>query len=179
MKKTIALLTALCLLISVAAAAAAETAAPAEPVAIHNGTTFGMTPEEVIAAEGNARFERDMERTFAVTFSELEYENLDFDGVRCDITYRFVDNALVAAQMHFGDFRMNAQQLVATLTAAFGEPAPLDPAELGNAVYAVDDEGRPEFGAVAFTHGDMMIVVEQDEDDIDVTYLNLAAAYVR
>ena len=177
MKKLLALLTVLCLIIA-AVAAFAENDGVA-PVTVRNGVTFGMTPDQVIAAEGNARFERDIERTWGPTFTEIEFENVNDNGMRADVKYFFVDNALVAVRMNYSTRQVSFREMLDRLAAVYGEPAALDAAALGNAVFAVDDDGRPEYGAMAFTAGDAVIVVEQDEDDIDVTFLDLTAAYVR
>ena len=42
----------------------------------------------------------------------------------------------------------------------------------------MDDDGRLEGKAEAIVSGNLMIVIEQDEDDIDVTFVDLNAAYV-
>ena len=177
-KKLIALLTALCLLASIAAVAAAE---PAEnvPFTINKGITFGMNQNDVAAAEASPVCERDVEHTRVATFDELEFENTDVDGVRADVSYFFMNNALVAARMNFERRDISYDALLAKLTAAYGEPAALDAALLGNGLYVVDDDGRPEFGAVVFMVGDVAIVLERDEDDMDVTFLDLTADYIR
>ena len=43
----------------------------------------------------------------------------------------------------------------------------------------MDDDGRPEAKAKLWNGGDVMIVVEQDEDEVDVTYLDATAAYLK
>ena len=72
MKKIFAMLTVLCLLCSTAALA--ENAAP---FTFRNGISFGMTENEVLAAEGNVRFERDREHIRGgLMFDELEIEHI-------------------------------------------------------------------------------------------------------
>ncbi len=180
MKKLFALLTVLCLL-TAAAAALAETAPGAEavPFALRNNITFGMTTDQVIAAEGAARYERDTEHTDAVTFEQIEYDDVADQGYSIDLEYYFVNNELVAMRGSVEKRQISWQQAVDALTERYGEPAPLDATDLGKAVYALDDDGRPEPGALVFTVGDVRIVLEQDEDDIDVTFLDMAALYVR
>ena len=65
--------------------------------------------------------------------------------------------------------------------AAFGEFSELDLALIGNGIYAVDDDGTPEKNTLAIRNGDEMAVLELDEegDDIDVTFVDLTAAYIK
>ncbi|MBQ6324753.1 MAG: hypothetical protein IJI26_01645, partial [Clostridia bacterium] len=77
------------------------------------------------------------------------------------------------------DKAVSYDEIDKTLTAAYGEGADLDVKALGNGVYAVDDEGRPEAKAKLWNGGDVLVVVEQDEDDVDVTYLDAVAAYLK
>ena len=43
----------------------------------------------------------------------------------------------------------------------------------------MDDDGHPEGLVEAAVNGNVMVVIEQDEDDIDVTFIDLTAAYIR
>ena len=49
---------------------------------------------------------------------------------------------------------------------------------LANGIYAVDDDGKLEGKAAAVVSGDLMVVIEEDEDEIEVTYVDLTAAYI-
>ena len=60
----------------------------------------------------------------------------------------------------------------------YGEAKELDQTVLANGIYAVDDDGKIEGKAVAITVGDMMIVIAEDKDEVEVTYLDLTAAYI-
>ncbi len=177
MKKLLALLTALCLL-TAAAAAFAETPAP-EAFTLPNGITFGMTRDQVIAAEAGKFFEQDRSRTFAVVFEELEYDHVTFNGVPADVQYLFVDDALVAVKVQVDTRNVPYAKLMEDLKAQYEGAVPADLAQLGNGVFAVDDEGRPEFNTAAFLLDNVMIVVELDEEDIDVTFVDLSAGYIR
>ena len=175
MKKIIAVLTVLCLILSMAALAE-ETSV----FAFRNGVLFGMTQKDVIATEGDARYEVDTENTKGpVTFTEVEYENVDIEGTKADVTYMFVEDALVAIRVDYDDKAMSYDEIDKTLTTAFGDGANLDVKVLGNGVYAVDDDGTPEAKAKAWVSGDIMIIAERDEDDTDVTYLDMTAAYLK
>jgi len=170
-----------CMLLTGAAVLAAEAPAQTEaaPFTVR-GMTFGMTLEQVIAAETAGRYELDNERTLGpVTFTKLEYEDVRENGVPCDVNYLFVNDLLVAAKINYDTDDIGFDQLKADLTRLYGESAGLDTAALGNGIYAVDDDGRSESKVEAWTSGDVMIVLEKDDDDLDVTYVDLAASYIK
>ena len=175
MKKLMAAAMALVLAIGMTAALAEET-----PFMIRNNVTFGMNMDDVIAAENSRRYEIDSERTRGrVEFWELEYEHMTENGVQTDIHYLFVGNELVAVRFNYEAWGISYQQLKADLTAKYGEFGALDRTLLGNGIYAVDDDGRPEGRVEAAVSGNVMVVIEQDEDDIDVTFIDLSAAYIK
>lgn len=174
MKKFFAVLTVLCLVLSMAALAEKVT------FTFHDGVLFGMPQKDVVAAEGNAPHEVETEHTLGpVTFTEVEYENVAIDNIKADVKYMFVEDTLVAIRVNYDDNAVSYDEIDKTLTAAYGEGADLDVKALGNGVYAVDDEGRPEAKAKLWNGGDVLVVVEQDEDDVDVTYLDAVAAYLK
>ncbi len=43
----------------------------------------------------------------------------------------------------------------------------------------MDDDGRPEGRVEAAVSGNVMVVLELDEDDIDVTFIDLNAGYIK
>ena len=182
MKKLAAVLMVLCLLCA-AFSAFAETAAATEETTLSNGVKFGMTEDEVIAIEGNPR-ERDIDHTYGpVTFEELEYEHVPdprFDNKPVDRKYLFVDGKLVAVRIDI-DTRDVPYETVKKSLAAAAEFGPLDTVLIGNGIYAVDDDGRPERSVVALADGNTMVVLELDDDgeDIDVTIVDLTASYIK
>jgi hypothetical protein len=60
----------------------------------------------------------------------------------------------------------------------YGEAAEPDLAVLANGIYAVDDDGRLEGKAAAIIADNMMVVIEEDEDEVEVTYVDLTAAFI-
>ena len=175
MKKFFAVLTVLCLVLSMAALAETVTV-----FTFRNGVLFGMPQKDVVAAEGKDPHEVDTENTHGpVTFTEVEYEDVKIDDIKADVKYLFVEDALVAIRVNYDDKAVSYDEIDKTLTAAYGEGANLDVKALGNGVYAVDDDGRPETKARLWNGGDVLIVVEQDNDDVDVTYLDATAAYLK
>ena len=175
MKKLLAVLTVLCLIFSMAVMAEGES------FTIRNGGQFGMTQDEVTATEGDARYEVDNERTLgSVTFTEVEYENATIGDGKGDVTYLFLDNKLVAIRVDFDKKANNFEAAEKYLTETFGEGQDLDLKTLGNGVYAVDDDGHPEAKAKAWTGDGFTVVLEEDDDgDIDVTYVDMNADYIK
>ena len=175
MKRFFAVLTVLCLVLSMAALAETVTV-----FTFRNGVLFGMPQKDVVAAEGKDPHEVDTENTLGpVTFTEVEYEDVKIDDIKADVKYMFVEDALVAIRVDYDDKAVSYDEIDKTLTAAYGEGVDLDVKALGNGVYAVDDDGRPKAKARLWNGGDVLIVVEQDDDDVDVTYLDATAAYLK
>ena len=170
-------LAALFVLIAVCVTAAAWSEGNA--FTFRNGITFGMNMDDVIAAETVQYHEIDNERTHGpVDFAELEYESVQENGSRADLTYLFVGNELVAIRVNYEGRSVRYDQVKADLTAKYGAASAADLTALGNGIYAVDDDGRLDGRAEAIVSGNVMIVMEQDEDDVDVTFVDLNAAYV-
>ena len=184
MKKLIAVLAVLCLLCA-SVAALAEAPAAEEPVAFANGIKFGMDQNDVIAIEG-VPHDMDYDHTAgAVVFSKLEYKNVPdtlFDGAAVDKKYLFVDDKLVAICFDI-EVRSIAYEKVLEAVAAKGELGELDYGILGNGIYAIDDDGTPEANMVSYTdtvHNILIIVeLDKDGDDIDVTILDMNADYLK
>ena len=173
MKKILAIVTVLAMVFT-----AATVLAEGNAFTFRNGVTFGMNMDQVMATE-TGRYEIDSEHTRgAVTFAELEYEHVTVDDKPADLTYLFVGNELVAIRVNLEEYATTFDQAKADLSAKYGECAPVDLAKLGNGIYAVDDDGRPEFGAESAVQGNVAVVLELDEDDIDVTFVDLAAGYI-
>ena len=173
MKKILAIVTVLAMVFT-----AATVLAEGNAFTFRNGVTFGMNMDQVMATE-TGRYEIDSEHTHgAVTFAELEYEHVTVDDKPADLTYLFVGNELVAIRVNLEEYATTFDQAKADLSAKYGECAPVDLAKLGNGIYAVDDDGRFEGRAEAIISGNVMIIIEADEEDVDVTYIDLNAAYI-
>ena len=173
MKKILAIVTALTMVFAVATVLAEENA-----FTFRNGITFGLNMDQVMATE-TGRYEIDSEHTRGpVTFDELEYEHVSVNDKPADLTYLFVGNELVAIRIDLEEYAATFDQVKADLTAKYGESAPVDLAMLGNGIYAVDDDGRFEGRAEAIISGNVMIIIEADEEEVDVTYVDLNAAYI-
>ncbi len=174
MKKLIALLAALCLVLS-CAALAEETV-----FTVRNNVTFGDNMEKVIASESVPYEEIERENTRGpVSFTEVEYEKVTENNVPADVKYLFVDDALAAVKINYDTRDITPSRLREKLTGLYGPSAPLDLTLLGSGVYALDDDGRPEKNAEAWTAGNVMIVLEQDDDDLDMTFIDLSAPWIK
>ena len=175
MKKTFSILLALALILTAAASLAEGT-----PFSFRSGVTFGMSMNDVIAAETVRYDEIDRDRTHGpVEFIELEYEHITENGVRADLKCFFAGDALAAIRVSYETRDISFRQVEADLTAKYGAAVPVDLNLLGNGIYAVDDDGRLERNAEAILFGNVMIILEQDGDDIDVTFVDLNASYIK
>ena len=173
MKKILAIVMALAMVFTAATVLAEENA-----FTYRNGVTFGLNMDQVMATE-TGQYEIESEHTRgAVRFDELEYEHTTVDGKPADLTYLFVGNELVAIRVSLEEHAATFDEVKADLTAKYGESAPVDLAKLGNGIYAVDDDGRLEGRAEAIISGNVMIIIEADEEDVNVIYIDLNAAYI-
>jgi len=147
--------------------------------AFETGAAFGMTMAEVIAAIGSAAYEIDTEHTHGpVTFTELEFENTSVDGKFADEHYMFVDDELVAIRICFEEGAVTFDQARQDLTAIYGEFTDLDLSKLGNGIYAVDDDGKLKGKAVSAVTDDFMVVIVEDGNEVEVTYIDVTAAFL-
>ena len=100
------------------------------------------------------------------------------NGMHADEHYLFVGNELVAIRVCFDKKAVSFDEAVARVSGMYGEAADVDLAVLANGIYAVDNDGKLEGKAAAVVSGDLMIVIEEDEDEVEVTYIDLTAAYI-
>ena len=140
MKKAIAALLALCLMLS-----AAALAGEAAPFTIREGITFGMSRNDLTAALNGVRYEIDKEDTrIGLIFTQVEVEHTTVNGLRADVQYLLLSDRLAAVRVEYDDDRGVYDQVRSLLTGTYGEASAVDAAALGNAIYAVDDDGRLE-----------------------------------
>lgn len=178
MKKALATLLALTLVMTVAATAAlAEESAP---LAFTNGVQFNMDMDQVMQLVNQPNPEIDKERTRgSVEFWELEYEHIiGGDGLNADIKFIFVGNSLVAIHYDMED-GSNYESVKETLVKTYGETIPFDAAKIGNGRFVIDDDGDLKDCKEMIVRDDVIVVLEQDHDgDMDVTILDPTAAYI-
>ena len=178
MKKVLATLLALTLMMTVAATAALaeESAAPTFTA----GVQFNMDMDQVMQLVNLPNPEIDREKTRGtVEFWELEYEHVfSGDGINGDVKFIFVGNSLVAIHYDLEE-RTSYEAIKDILVKTYGEAVPFDAANIGNARYVIDDDGDLKDCKEMIVRDDVIVVLEQDNDgDMDVTILDPTAAYI-
>lgn len=180
MKKLIATLVALMMVLGVAACALAEEETKQTLV---GNVQFDMDMDQVmqqvesLLTTTKKEIETNMRGT--TEFYELEYEDVvDADGFTADIKYLFVGNGLVAVHLDMADGTDYAK-VKSDLTADGSEAVPFDAAKIGNGKFAIDDDGDLKDCKEMIELEGLTIILEQDKDgDVDVTFLNPAATYI-
>ena len=177
MKKMIAALLTLALVFAVAMTAQAE-----EPATwkFMNGIEFNMDMDQVmeLAALPNPEIENHKMRG-PTEFYELEYDKVtDAIGLTAEFKFFFVGNGLVAIHADCID-GTDYSSVRETLAGTFGEAVPFDAAKIGNARFVIDDDGDLKDCKEMIEADGLTIVLEQDhEGDVDVTFLDMTAAYI-
>ena len=176
MKKLIAVLTALTLVIGMTAALAEGNAAPA----FIGGVQFNMDMNQVmqLLKLPNPEMEKEYNRGVP-DYSELEYENVTGDdGHTADIRFSFAGGSLVAIHLDMAD-GTPYEDIKADLSRVYGAAVPFNAAKIGNARYVIDDDGDLKNCKEMIEADGVTIVLEQERDgDIDVTFFDPAAAYL-
>ena len=181
MKKLIATLVALMMVLGVAACALAEE--ETKPTIVGN-VQFDMDMDQVMQQVESllttTKKEIEGPKMRGITeFYELEYEDVvDADGFTADIKYLFVGNGLVAVHLDMAD-GTDYEKVKATLVKDASEAVAFDAAKIGNGKFAIDDDGDLKDCKEMIEREGLTIILEQDKDgDVDVTFLNPAAAYI-
>ena len=177
MKKLIAILMSLSLIFATAMTALAE-----EPQTwnFHNGIEFNMDMEQVMET---TKFPNPEIENFTmrgpIEFSELEYEKITDDlGMTADIKYFFVGNSLVAFKMDCAD-GTSYDAVKEQLVSVYGEAVPFNASKIGNGKFVIDDDGELQKCSEMIEANGLTIVLEKDRDgDVDVTFLDMTAAYI-
>ena len=179
MKKFIAILMILAIVFTAMAALAEDSA----KVTLSGNVQFNMDMDQVMERLKelnltNPEIEKEKTRG-PVEFWELEYENVATgDGYVADIKYLFVGNGLVAVHYDMKD-GTSYEKVKAQLVEAYGEAVPFNAAEIGNAKYAIDDDGDLKDCKEMVKTDGLTFVLEQDHDgDVEVTILDPTAAYI-
>ena len=102
------------------------------------------------------------------------YENLEIMGVRAEVKYYFLNNKLIGVQVKFDDNTSMYNKMKEQLTEKLGEGVKPDANALGMAIYLADDDAKLEANSLAWIKDSTMAVLEQDDDDVKVTVVNLS-----
>ena len=173
MKRTLAILLALML---VGCAALAEAAVQDEGFVFRNGITWGMTPEEVAAAE-------NIEEADAFDYGEkltfMEFEDVKaLANTEGDANFIFLNGALVVCGYEFDEEDIDVQTVLEAVKAEYGEPTDSDPATLNALLGALTGPSELEDGAffAGWTLPDGTYVGITDSfDDIELAYFDAPA----
>ena len=179
MKKVLATLLALTLMVTVAASAALAEGSAAPTFTA--GVQFNMDMDQVMNLVNLPNPEIDRERTRgAVEFWELDYEHVNGgDGINGDMKFSFVGNSLVAIRYDLEE-GTNYEAIKDIMVKTYGDAVPFDAAIIGNARYVIDDDGDLKDCKEMIVRDDLIVVLEQDrEGDMDVTILDPTAAYIK
>ena len=97
-------------------------------------------------------------------------------GTGIGITFPVSDSSTKVPRQTYA--AVHFEQLTEELTAKYGASVAVDMKTLGKGIYAVDDDGHVKRHSEAWNCGNVMIVLENDGDDLEVTYVDLGAAYL-
>ena len=164
MKKVFAVMLAVALMLTGAALG--------EGFAFRNGVAWGMTPDEVLATEGDAESDR-MDAPGGLTIVIID--DIDFDGIEGDANYVFLNDALVVCGYTFELDDTSVEAVAEKAVALYGEPTDTDPAELTALLAQVNDAGDIEDDAyyVAWHLEDGTLVALTDNfGDVELAYVD-------
>ena len=179
MKRVLATLLALTLMVTVAASAALAEGSAAPTFTA--GVQFNMDMDQVMNLVNLPNPEIDRERTRGdVELWELDYEHVNGgDGFNGDLKFSFVGNSLVAIRYDLEE-GTNYEAIKDILVKTYGDAVPFDATSIGNARYVIDDDGDLKDCKEMIVRDDLIVVLEQDrEGDMDVTILDPTAAYIK
>ena len=171
MKKVLATLLALTLMVTVAASAALAEGSAAPTFTA--GVQFNMDMDQVMNLVNLPNPEIDRERTSgAVEFWELDYEHVNGgDGINGDMKFSFVGNSLVAIHYDLEE-GTNYEAIKDILVKTYGDAVPFDATNIGNARYVIDDDGDLKDCKEMIVRDDLIVVLEQDhEGDPTAAYI--------
>lgn len=167
MKKTLAIL----LLLVFCFTALAEEAADFT-FSFRNGIAWGMSVEEVLAAEGNPKCEVEDEDDA----QSIEIEDVEYGDAKCDLDYEFLDNELFMITLDFDteEETITFDDLKAKLVEVYGEPG-----EFSDEVKAeLEEEDLEDLDSISsWTLADgtnIWLMEDTDEHDIEIVFTDIS-----
>ena len=149
--------------------------------AFRNGITWGMTEDEVLAAEGGAEHQRnEMEPGLSLIVIEDDMTT----GAKGDVNYVFMNGALVMDGYYYHTGDISADELSAALSEKYGEPAPADIPRFLAVMTALHGETPPDLpeGALFWNwtleDGTYIVLTtswDTDMDELSLGYIDEAA----
>ena len=166
MKKLLAVL----MMLALCASACAEGAS----FAIRNGVSWGMSPEEVLEAEGNPSHELGEQDDDG--FQTLKIEGVTQGGAACDIEYEFLYEGLYLITFEYDteETDVTYDRIEAALKKSFGEPG--DISDDIKAVLSLDDASELEGVSSWKLEGDTHVWLMEDADEhtIEIMLVDLS-----
>ena len=139
--------------------------------AFRGGIRWGMSREEVLAAEGDPQYEVDREKGMDAVI----LANATFQDAPCTVIYLFLDDQLAMARFEYDMAAdgVSFDGLAERLTEAYGEPTLLDTALLENLL--LDDESIPErFYGWALEEDTLICLTEnRSEESVQIMFSDL------
>ena len=171
MKKLIALLLVLALM---GCAALAE----AQAFSFRNGVAWGMTVDEVLAAEGNPEYETFNSGDGVMT--GLEIDDATAAGVEADLMYNFTNGRLVMCGYEFDAEDVTIDALAEQLAVKYGPASESDFAavvEIYNIMFGpgkMTEEFLTERSSRCWMleDGTILLLIAYSDDAIDLAYMD-------
>ena len=171
MKKLIALLLVLALM---GCAALAE----GQAFSFRNGVAWGMTLDEVLAAEGNPEY--DVYDTNNSGITGVEIDDVSVAGVEADLMYNFMNGSLVMCGYEFDAEDITIDALAEQLAGEYGLESEADLAAIAEVYSIMFGAGSmtEEFLSVRPTRcwlledGTFLLLIAYSDDDIDLAYID-------
>ena len=163
MKKALAMVLILLMLFS----ACAESSS----FSFRNGISWGMSPEDVLKAEGDPAHETDEDDDTL----KIEIKDVDFGSIKCDLEYAFLDDMLFMAVMEFDtrNAQVSFNDLRVKLTQTYGEPG-----EFSDAVKAeLTEDEIAELDTITswkLADGtDIWLMEDSEDQEIQIMFVDL------
>ncbi|MDO4867190.1 MAG: hypothetical protein Q4C10_11615 [Clostridia bacterium] len=171
MKKLITLLLVLALM---GCAALAE----AQAFSFRNGVAWGMTQDEVLAAEGNPNYEAFDAGDGSMT--GIEIDDVTAAGVEAELMYNFMNGSLVMCGYEFDADDVTIDALAEQLTGKYGPESEADYAAIVEIYNIMFGPGRmtEEFlsgrspRCWQLEDGTILLLIAYSDDDIDLAYMD-------
>lgn len=143
-----------------------------EPFSFREGIEWGMTQKEVLAAEGNPKYETDDDDGVRT----IEIDNVTQGGAECDIEYGFVHDALFMATIEYDldEANISFDQIESKLKERCGAPSDFN-SDIKSLLSKDDLSDLDAVTSWVLDDGTMIWLMENDDDHtIQIMVVNLA-----
>ena len=153
--------------------------AEAQAFSFRDGVAWGMTQDEVLAAEGNPEY-----KSFNANdgMTGIEIDDAAIAGVEADLMYNFMNGSLVMCGYEFDAEDITVDALAEQLASEYGPESEADYAavvEVYNIMFGaggMTEEFLTEREAHCWTleDGTILLLVAYSDDDLDLAYMDAA-----